>query len=132
MNLHEKFKKNIEFMNGRNEVNLPWKPSQKKLPSNFTLAKKHLEGLLNRLNHNPDVKKEYHTVIQDQLWQGITEEVTEDPRANVDGKVHYLPHHAIIQKDKQTTKLQIVHDASEGRSLNDSLLSGPKFNQTSL
>ena len=61
------FTKNIEFMNGRYEVSLEWKPSQKKLPSNFTLAKKCLEGLLNRLNHSPDVKKEYHAVIQDEL-----------------------------------------------------------------
>ena len=121
--VYEEFTKNIEFKNGRYEVSLPWKPSQKKLPSNFTLAKKHLKGLLNRLNHNPDVKMEYHAVIQDQLRQGIIEEVTEDPRANVNGKVHYLPHHAIIRKDKQTTKLRIVYDASarsEGGSLNDS------------
>ena len=130
--VYEEFTKNIEFKNGRYEVSLPWKPSQKKLPSNFTLAKKRLEGLLNRLNHNPDVKMEYHAVIQDQLRQGIIEEVTEDPRANVNGKVHYLPHYAIIRKDKQTTKLRIVYDASarlEGGSLNDSLFSGPKFNQ---
>lgn len=133
--VYEEFTKNIEFMNGRYEVSLPWKPLQKKLPSNFTLAKKSLEGLLNRLNYNPDVKKEYHAVIQDQLRQGIIEEVTEDPRANIDGKVHYLPRHAIIRKDKQTTKLRIVYDASarsEGGSLNGSLFSGLKFNQNIL
>ena len=94
--VYEEFTKNIEFMNGHYEVSLPWKPSQKKLHSNFTLAKKCPEGLLNRLNHNSDVKEEYHAVIQDQLQQGIIEEVTEDPRANIDGKVHYLPHNAII------------------------------------
>ena len=65
--VYEEFTKNIEFMNGCYEVSLPWKPSQKKLRSNFTLAKKRLEVLLNKLNHNPDVKKEYHAVIQDQL-----------------------------------------------------------------
>ena len=46
--------------------------------------------------------------------------------------VHYLPHHAVIRKDKQTTKLRIVYDASawsEGVSLNDKLFSGSKFNQ---
>ena len=26
--------------------------------------------------------------------------------------IHYLPHHCVIRKDKQTTKLQIVYDES--------------------
>ena len=66
--VYEQFK-NIEFKEGCYEVSLPWKPSQKKLPSNFTLDKKCLEGLLHKLSHNPDVKREYHAVIQDQLRQ---------------------------------------------------------------
>ena len=48
-------------------------------------------------------------------------------------RLHYLPHHAIVRSDKDTTKLRIVYDASakvEGKpSLNDCLLIGPKFNQ---
>ena len=52
--VYEEFKKNMKLKNGRYEVDLPWRPSLKKLPSNFTLAKKRLEGLLNRLSHNPE------------------------------------------------------------------------------
>ena len=47
-------------------------------------------------------------------------------------KCHYLPHHAIIRKDKSTTKLRIIYDASvktEGPSLNDCLYAGPLFGQ---
>ena len=47
-------------------------------------------------------------------------------------QVHYLPHHAVIRRDKSTTKLRIVYDASsrsDGPSLNDCLYKGPKFNQ---
>jgi len=56
--------------------------------------------------------------------------VVEDTPANMAGQVHYLPHHAVIRKDKQTTKLRIVYDASacsEGVSLSDNLFSGPRI-----
>ena len=48
------------------------------------------------------------------------------------GTTHYLPHHAVIKEDKQTSKLRIVYDASarsNGPSLNDCLYAGPTFGQ---
>ena len=91
--------------------------------------------MLNRLCHNPDIRREYQVVIQNQLQQGIVEEVIEGTLTNTNARAHYLSHHAVIRKDKQTTKLRIVYDASarlESISLNDSLFSGPKFNQNIL
>ena len=47
-------------------------------------------------------------------------------------RIHYLPHHAVIQCDKETTKLRVVYDSSAkstGLSLNDCLYAGPKFDQ---
>ena len=50
-------------------------------------------------------------------------------------KVHYLPHHAIVRRDKQITRLRIVFDAlakCDGPSLNECLYIGPKFDQSIL
>ena len=63
---------------------------------------------------------EYDSVIRDQIQRGIVEVVERDanPGSN---DVHYIPHHVVIRRDKSTTMLRIVYDAStksEGASLN--------------
>ena len=91
---------------------------------------RRLNGLLKRLRYDTEVLQEYDKVIRGQVQQGIVEVMpSEEP--DVDG-VHYLPHHAVIRKDKATTRLRIVFDASakaNGVSLNDCLFAGPKFDQ---
>jgi hypothetical protein len=70
-------------------------------------------------------------VIKDQIDKGIVEVVDKSAPTEL-GKVHYLPHHAVIRKDKSTTKLRIVYDAScnsTGPSLNDCLFTGPAMSQ---
>ena len=56
----------------------------------------------------------------------------DDPAAADVPGVHYLPHHAVIRRDKTTIRLRVVYDASAkttGPSLNDCLDPGPKFDQ---
>ena len=70
-------------------------------------------------------------VIQQQRKMGIIEKV-EHPDEVTSTRVHYLPHHAVLRQDKETTKLRVVYDASakeEGLSLNECLYTGPKFHQ---
>ena len=101
------------------------------LPDNYLLSRKRLDGLIKRLRHDPKVLKEYDSIIQSQRSQGITEEVNpQEESAN--GQIHYLPYHAVLRRDKSTTKVRVVYDASArstGCSLNKCLHKGPKFDQ---
>ena len=59
------------------------------------------------------------------------------PKSNSETEVkakgtHYSPHHAVVRKDRETTKVRIVYDGSaknskEGRSLNDCLQIGDNY-----
>ena len=124
------FDNNVRFKDGRYEVSLPWKEYHTPLPTNYDLASKRLQGLLSSLRQDPDTLLEYDRIIKDQISQGIVQTA----KASIEGeqKLHYLPHHAVVRRDKNTTKVRIVYDASArstGPSLNDCLYTGPKFNQ---
>ena len=125
--LYEEFQEQISFTNERYEVHLPWKTPHPLLPDNYQLSRKRLENLLERLRHEPEVLREYDSVIKEQLHRGIVEIVENLSEGEV-GKVHYIPHHAVIRRDKLTTKLRVVYDASaksDGVALNDCLYAGP-------
>ena len=127
----DEFSQTIRFKDGRYQVALPWKDPHPPLPDNYELSCKRLTGLLRRLKQHQEVLCEYDAIIRNQLQQGIVEEVNE-PDNPVSGTIHYLPHHAVVRTDKETTKVRIVYDASAkstGCSLNECLHVGPKFEQ---
>ena len=66
-------------------------------------------------------------MIQDQLRLGVIEKVKPGPSDTIK---HYIPHHAVVNPSKTTTKVRVVYDASaktkqENKSLNDCLYRGP-------
>ena len=72
----------------------------------------------------------YREAINKYVENGVAEEVPSDEVTPTDGRpVFYLPHHAIVREDKQTTKTRIVFHASakdsNGVSLNSCLEPGP-------
>ena len=129
--VYERFTQSIKQKDKRYEVELPWKESHPVLPDNYQLSEKRLKHLLTRLRNDPKVFQEYDAVIKGQLKEGIVEVVDQLNLGEI-GKVHYLPHHAVIRRDKSTTKMRIVYDASAndgGPSLNECLYTGPVFVQ---
>eukprot|EP00794_Sanderia_malayensis_P007378 gene7378-biopygen5953 len=124
----EEFKDNItRDEDGRYSVKLPWKKGNFFLPNNKQMCQGRLAGQLKKLKKSPEDLRTYDDVIQQQIKDGIVEPVPEQP----DGKhVHYIPHHAVIRREAETTKLRIVYDCSAkerkyDKSMNDCLHIGP-------
>ncbi len=121
----------FSFKDGRYEVGLSWRKPRPIPPDNHELIQKRLHSLLRRLRLSPAILLEYDAVIRKQVELGIVQQVP-DSDFGIVGSVHYLPHHAVVKQEKETTKVRVVYDASAragGPSLNECLFTGPNFNQ---
>jgi hypothetical protein len=125
----DEFEDTIQLENGRYEVTLPWRPNAKEeLQSNYWLSLGRLKNMVKKLKEQPDLMPKYAGIFEDQLKKGVIEIV--DPEDDTCNDPHYMPHHAVITPQKETTKVRVVFDGSakEKRScasLNESLLPGP-------
>ncbi len=129
--IQETFEGSVRFVDGRYQVELPWKKLHPPLDDYYDLCLKRLRELIRRLRQDLDVLRQYDSTIKDQIQRGMVEPVEEssgDPCI----KTCYLPAHAVIQSEKQTTEIRLVYNASarsDGPSLNDCLHAGPKCDQ---
>ncbi|XP_062582984.1 uncharacterized protein LOC134244753 [Saccostrea cucullata] len=122
------FNSTLKMENKRYQVTWPWKEEFPELPENRELAYGRLKSLLHKLQCNPDLLHKYDDIIQDQCKKGIIEKIPSQQRET--GIKHYIPHHAVIDLTKPTTKVRIVYDASaksghKKTSLNECLHRGP-------
>ena len=67
--------------------------------------------------------------MQQQIQEGITEEV---PPKSIGEVLHYVPHHPVVHKEVESTKLGIVYNCSAKRNcdqppFNDFLESRPSL-----
>ena len=122
----DEFGNNLKHNGSRYELKLPSTCSKEVILDNYLLAKIRTEHLLTRLNKNKQLLKKYNDIIKDCLTEGIVEEANNIPKK---GRVHYLPHRAVIRNDKETSKIRVVYDASSQVKneafLNDPLESDP-------
>ena len=123
--VYETFK-NETYFDGQNYItSLTFKPHHKPISDNFMLSKHRLHSLKNKLDRDPDLKGEYHEILQDYIKKGIIEKVNDE---GIPRKTHYLPHRTAVRHDEETSKVRIVFDDSakvdQYTSLNKALYSG--------
>ena len=107
---HEDFKNQLQRLDdGTYSTRLPWKSQQPApLPVNKGLTLKRLQSTTRNLERMEKLI-EYHTVMEQQLEEGILELVAEVPTGKV---IHYIPHQAVIREEAESTKMRIVYDCS--------------------
>ncbi|XP_026726618.1 uncharacterized protein LOC113493036 [Trichoplusia ni] len=114
---------------GRYIVRLPLRDEELvgKYGESKAIAEKRLKSLELKLGRNDKLKQDYKKVIHEYSELQHMEKVSQDKRKCKEAI--YLPHHAVIREDRDTTKVRVVFDASckgsNGMSLNDNLLIGP-------
>ena len=79
--MQEEFSENISFEEGRYSVKLLWKESDPKLPSNYSTSLRRLKSQVARLEKEPEVLREYASIINDQLETGVIERVVQMEKA---------------------------------------------------
>ncbi|XP_072948468.1 uncharacterized protein [Epargyreus clarus] len=114
-------------INGRYIVRLPYKNGIPAVTASKEIAEKRFKSLEKRLDKDESLKYKYQQCLDEYLNLDHMEIV---PTSEIENpKSIYLPHHAVVKEDRETTKVRIVFDASckggNNVSLNDQLLVGP-------
>ena len=124
------FENNIEFSEStkRYEVKFPMRDDHGILGDNYSLCENRLKSLTKKFENDKHLLKEYASIIQEQLNLNVIELAPKDHEI---GNTHYLPHKPVVRKEKSTTKVRMVYDASAKEkgccSLNECLDPGPSL-----
>lgn len=116
---------------GRYIVKLPLKTDYPLSPNGNTkeIARHRLLQLEKRFKKAPTLKEDYQKAMQEYIKSNYMEEIPE--KETKKNKAVYLPHHAVVRVEKETSKTRVVFDASAKGSnhvsLNDELLVGPQL-----
>ena len=105
---------------------IPWRPGRPSFPNNRFLAMKRLECTVKRLNQR-GMTRSYGDGIRKLPEDGHAESVPAECVSRDDGRVWYLPHHAVTSESKPG-KVRIVVDCAAkccGVSLNSECYQGP-------
>lgn len=114
---------------GKYVVRLPFKTEAPIIGQSRRVAGRQFMTLFRRLHSNPALKSEYSLFMneyEDLGHMSRAPDLKEPSQISV-----YIPHHPVFRADSLTTRLKVVFNASSltsnGTSLNDHLLAGPKL-----
>ena len=122
----ELWDKNVNFSDGHYSLPIPFKNPALTLPDNREMAERRLSSLKRKLIKNHDLYQKYMDGMNDLLEKGYAVPVAKEEVYKNDGKIWYLPHHPVINPNKE--KIRIVFDCAaeyNGISLNSRVRQGP-------
>jgi len=115
---------------GRYEVRLPLSDSADKLGDSYHTAEAKFLALEQRLLKQPQLKKDYSEFPEEYVQLGHVTPLVE-AEVKKESPNFYMPQRGVLKETSSTTKLRVVFNGSEkssnGVSLNDMLMIGPKF-----
>ena len=121
-----RWKEEVTYEDGHYTLPIPFREPQPRLPDNLEMAKRRLASLARKLRQEQKLHAQYTAGMQDLVSKGYAARVPEEEVDRRDGRVWYLPHHPVINPNKD--KRRIVFDCApehRGTSLNDQVFQGP-------
>ncbi|XP_066589587.1 uncharacterized protein [Prorops nasuta] len=113
---------------GRYIVKLPFKNNKVELGQSRNNAFSAYLKLETRLRRDRELAGQYNQFLQEYLDLGHMSLVNKREESRL---IYFLPHHPVIRKSNSSSKIRVVFNASarstNGRALNDCMLSGPKL-----
>ena len=115
------------------EVALSWKKNPPQFENNMQVAMQRLSGLLKKLEKEPEYETAYRIPVQKYIDDGYAQPIIDQQELDY-SRQWFLPHHWMYKESADKKKLRIVWDAAaeyKGKSLNNSLMTGPHFKTSS-
>lgn len=113
-------------VNGHYSIGLPLKNKDVKMPNNKAMAEQRALNMRRKLQRNQTFREEYVSFMNQVINKGYAVKVPDEELNRSDGKVWFIPHHAVYHPKKH--KLRVVFDCGasyQGTTLNEQLLQGP-------
>ncbi|KAI3356760.1 hypothetical protein L3Q82_003437 [Scortum barcoo] len=122
----DKVTESAKWINGHYSICLPLRNDLVNMPDNRIIAEQRAQNLRRKFIKNDCCHKEYTDFMEDIIQKSYAVRLSDEELTHKEGKLWYIPHHAVYHPVKQ--KLRVVFDCAasyQGTSLNDQLLRGP-------